>query len=312
MLVKKKYLLKLIGGFFLINCTKIKNRKMGILVVESGSTKTDWRIIAPDGSISQFKTIGFNPYYQDSSIIYNEIAENILGKIQFEISKVFYYGTGITSEEKSEIVKIAMQKAFKKANIEVFDDMQAAARSLCLDEPGIACILGTGANSCYYDGKSITEQIKPLGFWLGDEGSGGYLGKELIKKYLRQELSPEIREKFIKKFGELTRTEILDKAYNKPMPNKYFAGFSKFIFDNRANPEMYLIVYEAFNLFFEKNVLKYTNYQSVKVHFTGSVAFYYSDILRKVAVKNGITVGVILESPIAGLVLFHKNQGKTL
>lgn len=285
---------------------------MGIFVVESGSTKTDWRLIAPDGSISQYKTIGFNPYYQDSNSIYNEIAEYILGKIQIEISKVFYYGTGITNLEKSEIVKTALQKAFKKAKIEVFDDMLAAARSLCLDEPGIACILGTGANSCYYDGKSIIEQIKPLGFWLGDEGSGGYLGKELIKKYLRQELSPEIRDKFIKKFGELTRTEILDKAYNEPMPNRYFAGFSKFIFDNRANPEMYLIVYEAFNLFFEKNVLKYSYYQSVKVHFTGSVAFYYSDILRKSAVKNGITVGVILESPIAGLVLFHKNQLKIL
>ncbi len=281
---------------------------MGVLIVESGSTKTDWRLISPDGSISQFKTIGFNPYYQDSSTIYNEIAENILGKLQIEISNVFYYGTGITNFEKSEIVKVAFQKAFFNADIQIFDDMLAAARSLCLDKPGIACILGTGANSCYYDGKEITEQIKPLGFWLGDEGSGGYLGKELIKKYLRQEFSPEINEKFIKKFGELTRTEILDKAYNQPLPNKYFAGFSKFIFDNRSHPEMYLIVFEAFNQFFEKNVLKYSHHHSVKVHFTGSVAFYYSDILRKAVVKNGLTLGVILESPIAGLVLFHKNQ----
>lgn len=281
---------------------------MAILIAESGSSKTDWRIIDTGGKISQMKTIGFNPYFQDEESIYLEVKEKIADKLGFEIGDIYYYGTGITNAEKAGVIEKALKKAFPKAKIEVFDDMLAAARSLCLAEAGIACILGTGSNSCLYDGEKIVGQVPSLGFWLGDEGSGGYLGKELIKRYIRKELSAEIEEKFSKRFGKLERTEILDKAYKQPFPNRYFAGFSKFIFDNRSQPEIYLLVYEAFLLFFEKTVLKYADYQQYKVHFTGSVAFYYSDILRKAAVKSGITVGVILESPIAGLVLFHNKN----
>ncbi len=278
---------------------------MAILIAESGSTKTDWRLITDKGEISQFKTLGFNPFFQNSESIYAEIEQQLLPKINQPIERIYYYGTGVTNLEKAEIIKFALQQAFNEAEIEINDDMVAAARALCLSEKGIACILGTGANSCFYDGQKIAEQIMPLGFWLGDEGSGGYLGKMLITRYLRNELSPEILEKFIKKFGQLTRNEILDKAYKQPFPNRYFASFSKFIFDNRANAEMYLLVYDAFRLFIENNILKYAEAKNVKINFTGSVAFYYSDILRKAVSNFGLTVGFILESPIAGLVLFH-------
>ncbi|MES2794738.1 MAG: N-acetylglucosamine kinase [Bacteroidota bacterium] len=279
---------------------------MSILIAESGSSKTDWRLIDNEGNISQFKTLGFNPYYQEEESIFLEVSENVIPYIKIEINKIFYYGTGITNADKSRIIQNVFERAFSNATIEINDDMVAAARSLCGNEAGIACILGTGSNSCFYDGQKIANQIPPLGFWLGDEGSGGYLGKELIKKYIRKELSDEIQQKFIKKFGNLERTEILDRAYKQPFPNRYFAGFSKFLFDNRADPTIYLIVLEAFSQFFEKSVVKYPNYQNYKVHFTGSVAFYYSDILRKTATKYGVTIGVILESPIAGLVLYHK------
>jgi glucosamine kinase len=278
---------------------------MAILIAESGSSKTDWRLIHQENKISQYKTVGFNPFYQNSTSILQELEANLLPNIEGEVSEIYYYGTGITNFEMADIVKKALEMAFPNAKIEINDDMLAAARSLCLKEPGIACILGTGSNSCYFDGQQIANKIPALGFWLGDEGSGGHLGKELIKKYLRKELGEEISQKFIKKFGPLERTEILEKAYKQPFPNRYFAGFSKFLFDNRAIPEAYLIVYESFIEFFQKNVLKYPNHADLKVHFTGSIAFYYSDILRKAAVKSGINVGVIMESPIAGLTLYH-------
>lgn len=281
---------------------------MSILIAESGSSKTDWRYIDAEGIISQMKTLGLNPYFQDEESIYLEICSKVQENIEPNNLKIFYYGTGVTNQEKADIIKNALLRAFPKAIIEVHDDMVAAARSLCINEPGIACILGTGANTCVYDGGKIVAQIPPLGFWLGDEGSGGYLGKQLLIRYLRKELSNEIEEKFIKKFGNLERTAVLEKAYKQPFPNRYFASFSKFLFDNRFNLEIYLLIYDSFLLFLEKNVVKYPNFQNYKVHFTGSVAFYYSDILRKAASKSCITVGVILESPIAGLVLYHKKD----
>ena len=144
-----------------------------------------------------------------------------------------------------------------------------------------------------------------LGFWLGDEGSGGYLGKTLVVKYMQEELPDDLSEKFSKKF-QLTRIDLLGNAYKKPFPNRYFAGFSKFLFDNRNHPVAYQIIYEAFSVFLEKYVCKHPDYQKYKVHFTGSVAFYYNDILRRAAAEKGLTVRNILETPIAGLTLYHQ------
>lgn len=281
-----------------------------ILIAESGSSKTDWRMISPNGEVSQAKTIGLNPYYQTTDSIIEELQKNLLPSLNNQaVSEVFYYGTGVTNEEKAEIIRLAFKTIFPTVKtIEVHSDMLAAARALCGREAGIACILGTGSNSCFYDGKDITFQVPPLGFWLGDEGSGGYLGKQLVLSYLHKEMPIDIREKFEKRFGAKDRLEILDNAYQKPFPNRYFASFSKFIFDNRNHPFTFGLVKSAFDLFFEKYLLKYPDYQQYKIHFTGSVAFYYSDILRRVAIEKGFSVGVIMESPIAGLTLFHKSQ----
>ena len=170
---------------------------MSILIAESGSSKTDWRLIAKNGAISQLKTIGFNPYFQDEETIFQEINNEIVPKLTENVAQVFYYGTGVTNIEKADIIKNALKKAMPRAAIEVNDDMLAAARSLCLYQPGIPCILGTGSNSCLFDGQKVIDQVPSLGFWLGDEGSGGYLGKELIKRYIRKELPIEIHQKFI-------------------------------------------------------------------------------------------------------------------
>jgi glucosamine kinase len=278
------------------------------LIAESGSTKTDWRLITPDGQVSQYKTVGFNPYYQTAENITEELQKSLLPNLsETSITEVFYYGTGITNDEKAGVIIKAIRSVFPNVQtIEAHSDMLAAARALCGREAGIACILGTGSNSCFYDGLNIAFQVPPLGFWLGDEGSGGNLGKQLILSYLHKELPEELRQKFNKRFGEKDRLEIIENAYQKPFPNRYFAGFSKFIFDNRQHPFMYQLVSNAFGLFFEKYILKYPNYQQYKIHFTGSVAFYYSDILRRVASEKGCTAGIIMESPIAGLTLFHK------
>lgn len=279
------------------------------LIAESGSTKTDWRTIAADGQISQYKTVGFNPYYQTASTIADELRTNLLPNLpNTNIDEVFYYGTGITNDEKAEVIRQAIRMVFNNVKtIEAHSDMLAAARSLCGREAGIACILGTGSNSCFYDGVNIAFQVPPLGFWLGDEGSGGHLGKQLILSYLHKELPDDLRAKFDKRFGAKERLEIIENAYQKPYPNRYFASFSKFLFDNRQHPFVYQLVSNAFGLFFEKYLLKYPDYQKYKIHFTGSVAFYYSDILRRITAEKGCTLGVIMESPIAGLTLFHRD-----
>jgi glucosamine kinase len=277
-----------------------------ILIADSGSSKTDWRIIQSDGTIQQAKTIGLNPFYQNQESIVSELTVNLLPVIVGEITDIYFYGTGCTGNDACHIVRAALQTVFVSAtNIEVESDTLGAARGLCGHEVGIACILGTGANNCVYDGQYITAQIPSLGFWLGDEGSGAYLGKTLVTKYLHEDLPTDLFDKFKKRYP-ITRLEVLENAYKKPFPNRYFATFSKFLFDNRSHPAAYQIIYDAFSVFFDKYVCKHSNFKSYKVHFTGSVAFYYNDILRRVATEKGVTIRNVMETPIAGLTLYHQ------
>jgi glucosamine kinase len=166
------------------------------LIAESGSTKTDWRVISPEGQISQYKTVGFNPYYQTAENIADELRKNLLPNLlNTSISEVYFYGTGITNDEKAEVIKDAIRSVFPHVQIiEAHSDMLAAARALCGHEAGIACILGTGSNSCMYDGGNISFQVPPLGFWLGDEGSGGHLGKQLILSYLQNSINVLVKK----------------------------------------------------------------------------------------------------------------------
>lgn len=278
-----------------------------ILIADSGSTKTDWRMIASTGEISQARTVGFNPYFQDTDSIATELAKSLKPAVNEAITEVYYYGTGCGTESSCAIVRQAIQQVFSEATtVSVASDLLGAARALCGHEVGIACILGTGSNSCYYDGEQISYQIPNLGFWLGDEGSGGNLGKTLVTNYLLKDLAPDLEAKFEKRFPNTTRDLVLENAYKKPFPNRYFASFSKFLFDNRSHPQAYRLVYDSLDLFFQKYICKYPDYKQLKIHFTGSVAFYYSDILRQVANDKGVTVKNIMETPIAGLTLYHQ------
>lgn len=279
-----------------------------ILIADSGSSKTDWRLLGPDGSVSQAKTVGFNPYFQDADMIYEELEKTLLPQLATkDISEIYYYGAGCSTDTNKEVVRTAVNRAFPAAQVDANHDLLAAARALCGHDPGIACILGTGVNSCLYDGEKIALGRPSLGFWLGDEGSGGYMGKTLIQQYFHEDMPEDVRQKFEKRYKPVLGT-VLENAYKKPFPNSYFASYSKFLFDNISHPYAFRLVYDGFCTFFDRYVCKYPDAQSYKVHLVGSVAFYYNTIVRKAAQDKGLTVGHIMETPIAGLTLYHQQK----
>jgi len=278
-----------------------------ILIADSGSTKTDWRLLLPGGKIEQAHTAGFNPYYQPIAHFQKDLREELVPKIHQPVKKIFYYGTGVSSEKNQNLVRDAFREHYPQAEIEIGWDLLAAARALCLHEPGIACILGTGSNSCYFDGRAIAGQVANLGWILADEGSGAAIGKKFLFDYLRKKMPALLAEQFQQRFP-LSREEFLEKVYQQEKPSTFLASFTRFIFQHLKEPYCYQLIYNAFDEFYENNVKGYANYKEVKVHFTGSVGFYFSDVLRQVANDKGITVKNILESPIAGLTLYHQKD----
>jgi len=281
-----------------------------ILIADSGGTKTDWRLIDANNKITQFKTGGLNPYQTNSLTIEKEIIEILLPQIKVEVQEIYFYGAGCTSNKNIEFIKEPLSKAFPEAEIEVSHDLLASARALCNHKAGIACVLGTGANSCLYDGNKIVDNIPSLAYVLGDEGSGSYLGKKLLAAYFRRELPANIVKKLESRF-DVAKAVVLESVYQNEKAGNYLAGFGGFIFQNIKDPFLYQMVYRGFELFFEKNVMKYNNYQNYAIHFTGSIAYYFSDILRQVANDKGITLTNVLESPIAGLTLYHQHSDST-
>ncbi|MGB3585753.1 MAG: BadF/BadG/BcrA/BcrD ATPase family protein [Tunicatimonas sp.] len=278
-----------------------------ILIADSGSTKTDWRLIDANGKISQAKTIGFNPYHQSADDIAARLREELLPQITSEVETIHFYGAGCSTELACQTVKTALHQVFSDSRVEIYNDLLAAARALCGHQPGIACIVGTGANSCLYDGREIVDNVPPLGYILGDEGSGTWIGKQLLNHYFKRAMPEELQKPFEKRFTGSVG-EVLDHVYRQPQANQYLAQFSRFAFHHLKHPWVAQLIYEGFSQFLEKNIMKYENYQRQPIHFTGGVAFYYANILRQVANDRGIRVQNILESPIAGLTLFHQSS----
>jgi len=280
--------------------------KPEIWVADSGATKTDWRIIHEDGSIEQAKTIGFNPYHQSEENFEQEV-RNILGSFKDHIKTVFFYGAGCQSEQKKKVVHKVLVHIFPHSKIHVEHDLLAAARALCGHEKGIACILGTGSNSALYDGNEIIKNVESLGYILADEGSGTHLGKTLLKHYLRDEIPLEIAERFHKRF-DLDKDGVLAQLNLPSEAASFLAQFSRFIFQNLSNPFLRSLAYQCFQEFFVSNIEKYPGYAEMKVHFSGSVAFYFNQVIRQVTADRNIVIGNIIESPIAGLTLYHLNE----
>lgn len=276
-----------------------------LLLADSGSTKTDWTLVPDNSEPHKFKSVGFNPFFQTEDEIYEGLVEQVKPHVSGTVNKIFYYGTGCADERSGRPVKQALQRLFPEATIEVNSDLLAAARGLCIRSTGIACILGTGSNNGLYNGEFITESIGSLGFWMGDEGSGGNIGKLLVIAYLQNELPEQLATDFKESFPSVNRLEVLDKAYRQPFPNRYFASYSTFVYKHIDNPYVQNMVQASFEAFLDKYVLKLRSAKSVPVHFTGSVAYYFQDILKKALVKKGLLLGSIQKSPSAGLLMYH-------
>jgi glucosamine kinase len=219
--------------------------------------------------------------------------------------KVYFYGAGCSTPKKVKEVSDALQMAFPTAEIQVEHDLLAAARGLCGTEPGLPCILGTGCNSAVYDGEKITANVPSLGFWLGDEGSGGFLGRQLLIYFLNKELPAELQDEFAKTFPEVNYSEVMERVYRKPYPNRYMASFATFIAPRNKHPFIQQLLRDGFQLFFNRQLGTYPEHKSLPAHFVGSIAYYNSDILKEVAAKNQIIIGRILRGPMEGLIQYH-------
>lgn len=253
---------------------------------------------------------GINPFYQTADAIKNSISNQLLpqmGQLLWagKITNVYFYGAGCTPE-KCPLVQMAVKSVFKDAEVEVYSDMVGAARALLQHSEGVACILGTGSNSCLYDGEKFTKNVPALGFILGDEGSGAVLGKRLVADLLKDQLNDDLKQQFLKEYN-LTQADIIDKVYRQPFPSRFLASLSKFCADHIDNPIIYDLVYDHFQTFVTR-ILK--QYPSVPVGFVGSIAYYYRDVLGKVLADNHIEIADILQSPMPGLIEYHKADVK--
>jgi N-acetylglucosamine kinase-like BadF-type ATPase len=279
-----------------------------IIVADSGSTKTDWMLIHADGAL-MISTMGFNPLYHSEDLIYEE-SKKELDKHQVEYGEVtamFYYGTAVWDHEKADKIHRAMHRLFPNAEVEVEHDLLGAARATCGHDAGIACIIGTGSNTCLFDGKDVTDNVVNLGFFVGDEGSGAHLGKELVRAYFYRELPIELFEAF-EKFVPGGQAEILENVYSKPSPNVYLASFTRFLGEFQSNFFIQKLIYKSFAEFIDRNARKYPNHMELPIHFIGSVAYYFQDILKVILEERGMKPGVFILKPIDSLVQFHKSS----
>ncbi len=279
---------------------------MAIIIADSGSTKTDWRIISKAEEIATLTTIGFNPVLTNTALIIKELTPVFSDStLNQSIREIYYYGAGCWDLDSCSIVLKALEVFFPAAEISVTNDLIGAARAVCGPQAGIACILGTGANSCLYDGQKIADNVPALGYIMGDEGSGAYLGKRLLQSYFYRALPKVLEEKLLIKY-DVSKKVMLENVYHKKGGNRYLASFAKFIIAEKHHPFMRQLTADAFDTFIKRQLLKYENTANYPIHFIGSIAYFLEDILQEVLEKNGLKLGKIIQQPIDGLVDFHK------
>lgn len=277
-----------------------------IIVVDSGSTKTHF-VLLEKGIVKKESTLsGINPFYQNEDDIFNILKNEFTDIAQNNVCAVYHFGAGCSFPEKKQIVHNAWARLFANAEIFVDSDMLGAAKSVLGDNEGVACILGTGANSCLYDGEKIIQNIPPLGFILGDEGSGAYLGAKLVANCMKGICSPAIVDSFYQYF-KCTPQQIMDGVYKQPLPSRYLASFVPFIAQNIENAEMATLVKSAFVSFFDRNVALYKS-NTRNLGFVGGVANQFSGILQQVATEYGYGTIVVASDPMNGLVSYYRNR----
>ncbi len=290
---------------FYLNTNDNSHEMAGILIADSGSTKTSWCYIQ-NGKKKKASTQGLSPYFLSGEQISQVVNTELRGVIRnLEPDVVFFYGTGCGQAENRKIVNKALQNCFPGSEIKVDHDLMGAAVALCGHEKGIACILGTGSNSCYFNGKKILKNSPGLGFILGDEGSGAYLGRKIIQYYLYGTFEPDLMDRFNAKFN-VSSADILNAVYKQPLPNRYLAGFVPFLSENRGHFMIENIIEDGFNDFFFNHIYKYRESWTSPVHFVGSVAYVFRDVLSDLCHSYEIQLGKVLKDPMEGLIKFHQ------
>ena len=277
-----------------------------IIIADGGSTKTNWCLVTEEGKKVYFNTEGYNPYFSGTDYIIQSLNENLPTDLEKdEITEVNYYGAGCSTPEMRKIVEDAMTVVFSKSKVNIGHDLLAAARALLGNTEGFAAILGTGTNTCIYDGKEVVMNIDSGAYILGDEGSGCYIGKKLLVDYLRGYMPEAVRKNFWETF-KLTPDDVNEQVYTQPRANRFCASFSKFVYDSPVNIEYSRnLVRTSFEDFFRNLVTHYPDYQKYTFNCIGSVGYNFRNVLEEVVAENGMVVGNIIRSPIDNLVKYH-------
>ena len=276
-----------------------------ILIADSGATKSDWILMNDDSEQMKFQLVGLNPFYVDTIEIIKILSKELTPYIENKkIQQIFFYGAGCSSVFKCMTVEEALGNLFENAEVVVESDLLGAGRALFNGQEGIACILGTGSNSCLFDGSKIVERITSLGYFFGDEGSGAHMGKVFLKDYLLGNLPQEIETDFKKNYN-YNRDNILDAIYNLPFPNRFLASFCEFYADHLSNKYVFDLVSNSFREFFVNQIKQYKGYKKVPVSFVGSVAFFFEPLLRQIAAEFDVKIDKVLRSPINALAEYH-------
>jgi N-acetylglucosamine kinase-like BadF-type ATPase len=279
-----------------------------LLLAESGSTKTDWCLLRNGERVVKFRTAGINPYLQTPEAISRMLGEEMSWKTdKHKADAITFYGAGAGSQANQKLVHDALQGFFGIEKVEVQSDMMAAAHALCGKEKGVVCILGTGSNSCYFDGKRIADQQNSLGYIAGDEGSGNYMGKRVLQYYAYHTFDDELKASFEMLFGN-DLTKMLHSIYREPFPNRYLAGFVELLTANRGHFMVENIIEDCLNDFFHHHILKYRSSWKQPIHFTGSVAWGFKDVITSLCHQYELEVGTIVRSPMDKLILFYQHE----
>ena len=281
-----------------------------LLIADSGATSTDWAILQSGKAIHHFKTEGISPVFMTQKEIRQVVTKEVLPATHpYTVNAVRFYGSGCNAE-RATIVKEALQHSYTTADITVHSDLIAATHALLGNTPGIAAIIGTGSNSCQWDGAKIIHQVPPLGFILGDEGSGAALGKKLLSDALKNQLPPQLKEQLFKQYN-LTQDSIIENVYRQPFPSRYLASFVPFMLTNIHYQEISNIVQQSFQEFIQRNIQQYDT-NKYKVNFVGSVAHHFAEQLTAAAEKENIEIGKIIQSPISGLIDYYTTTWQSL
>ena len=278
-----------------------------VLIADCGSTKTDWVLCEGDEVIVRARTQGLNPTHQESEEIFNILSAELTNKITTHTpEKIYFYGAGCAYETANNRMRQALAKIFSTKEIEINSDLLAAARALCKHEEGIACILGTGSNSCLFDGEKIIDNTPSLGYILGDEGSGAHLGRQLLSDCIKKQLPSKIREKFFEQY-ELNIATILEKTYHSSLPNRWLASFTPFLSEYKNLPEINTMLKECFKQFFQRNTMTYRR-SWLPIHIIGNIGVHFSEEIKETAESLGLSIGNIVDSPMDGLIEYHKQN----